>query len=67
MGLHQIRKEMSVIPQDSFVFSGTLKFNIDPFDEYSEDQILEILQQVQFFQTLSNDSESEESPKVSLL
>jgi ABC-type multidrug transport system fused ATPase/permease subunit len=55
---------MAVIPQDSFVFSGSLKFNIDPFSEHSEDQIMEILQKVQFFETLSENKESENALKV---
>ena len=51
-GLHQLRGCMSVIPQDSFVFSGTLRFNIDPFEKHSDSQILRILSKIRFFDTM---------------
>jgi ABC-type multidrug transport system fused ATPase/permease subunit len=59
LGLHDLRKKMSVIPQDSFVFSGSLKFNIDPFKEHSDDEIYSILQKIKFFDTLKKASSSD--------
>ena len=43
---------MTIIPQDSFVFSGSLKFNVDPFGRCSDGQIVEILRKVRFVDTL---------------
>ena len=39
LNLYQHRKRISVIPQDPFLFSGTLKYNLDPFGEFSEEKI----------------------------
>ena len=35
LDLYEHRKRLSVIPQDPFLFSGALRYNLDPFDEFS--------------------------------
>lgn len=35
MGMHSLRQHLSVIPQVPFIFKGTIKQNLDPFETVS--------------------------------
>ncbi|KAG6950353.1 hypothetical protein JG688_00014194 [Phytophthora aleatoria] len=39
IGLHNLRSNIAIIPQDPVLFSGTVRSNLDPFDQFSDDQI----------------------------
>ncbi|XP_018010740.1 ATP-binding cassette sub-family C member 4-like [Hyalella azteca] len=47
LGLHALRKNISIIPQDPVLFTGSLRMNLDPFNEYSDDQLWNALNEVQ--------------------
>ncbi|ULT98914.1 hypothetical protein L3Y34_000336 [Caenorhabditis briggsae] len=44
IGLHQLRSKLIIIPQEPVVFSGTLRFNLDPFNQYSDAEIWKCLE-----------------------
>ena len=54
IGLDILRKNITIIPQDSCLFEGTLKFNIDPFDEVDNSIIIKILKDIGFEYTESD-------------
>jgi ABC-type multidrug transport system fused ATPase/permease subunit len=43
LGLDDVRNAISIIPQDPVLFSGTLRFNLDPFDQYTDAELWEAL------------------------
>ena len=42
-GLHQLRRQISVIPQEAFLFKASVRDNLDPLQEYSEGEIQSVL------------------------
>lgn len=46
IGLESLRSKITLIPQEPVLFGGTVKYNLDPFDHCSEEQIWRALRQV---------------------
>nr|XP_044248878.1 probable multidrug resistance-associated protein lethal(2)03659 [Drosophila takahashii] len=46
MGLHDLRSQISIIPQEPVLFSGTMRYNLDPFDEHSDEKLWSCLEEV---------------------
>jgi len=43
--MHILRKNITVIPQDPVIFSGTIKFNLDPSGKTSDEECEKVLKQ----------------------
>ncbi|XP_066459128.1 ATP-binding cassette sub-family C member 5 isoform X1 [Eleutherodactylus coqui] len=44
IGLADLRSKLSIIPQEPVLFSGTVRSNLDPFNQYTEEQIWDALE-----------------------
>jgi len=47
IGLHTLRHSISIIPQLPFVFSGTIRRNLDPLNEYTDEKLWDVLEDVE--------------------
>ena len=71
MKLDALRSLFSVIPQESFIFKGTIEFNISPNGRRKREEIVRLLMRLRvnhIFQsgTESNDSEQDDLKEINI-
>ena len=49
IGLRKLRSNITIIPQDPTLMEGTLKFNIDPLNKHTEQEIEEVMKEIGFW------------------
>ena len=55
MDLQSARSLVSIIPQDPHLFSGTIRFNLDPFSVHSDEQLWSALKDAHIYEHIQQD------------
>ncbi|ETO30634.1 hypothetical protein RFI_06484 [Reticulomyxa filosa] len=64
LGLFDVRSHLAIIPQSPILFSGTLRFNLDPFQEHSDEDLWEALKKVFLYDYITGKKDWELEQKL---
>ena len=54
LGLRDLRSKMAMIPQDPFMFAGTVRTNLDPFEEHTDEEVWSVIEKVGLKNTIDS-------------
>ncbi|XP_035692368.1 multidrug resistance-associated protein 5-like isoform X1 [Branchiostoma floridae] len=64
IGLQSLRSKLSIIPQDPVLFVGTIRYNLDPFNQYKDPELWRALERTYMKDAISNLEKQLEAPVV---
>ncbi|KAJ4829772.1 Multidrug resistance-associated protein 4 [Turnera subulata] len=64
LGLHDLRSRFGIIPQEPVLFEGTVRSNIDPIGQYTDEEIWKSLERCQLKGVVAAKAEKLDSPVV---
>ena len=56
LGLYTARKAVTLIPQEPFLLSGTVRSNVDPFKRHRDEEIIKVLKDTNIYDSLLHSS-----------
>ena len=61
--MSKLRNSVTVIPQDPTLFTGTLRYNLDPFNEATDERIIELLKKAKLEYLLEKEQTPDKDAK----
>ena len=63
IGLKHLRHSVAMIPQDPLLFSGTIRSNIDPYGNHTDEEIADCLKKVMIWDEIKENKEETDTLK----